>query len=203
MQIIEWTRSWLESLLPEQIPEVDDVRPKRCAQCMAPARRGRRVVLHGHGRRTRGVVMAPTLGDDESAQIVESWERRYRCTACGAVLVVLPKGVMPRYLYSVAAIVNAFFLVAERPIGEGLSDAEAYDHQGMLTDVTSRAFRDPSYRWRSLGRWARRAKDWWSGWTGPEICSLLSIFLQRSGAGGRAEAVRVAVDSHVRWGCAM
>lgn len=202
MKNIEWARFWLASLLPGQIPEVDDVRPMRCSQCKVPARRGMRVVLHGHGCRTRMVVVAPALGDDASAEVLECWQRRYKCTACGTILVVLPKGVMPRYLYSTAAIVMALFLVAERPVGEDLSQAEAYDRQGMLRDVTSRAFRDPSYRWRSLGRWARCAKQWWTGWAG-DISSLLFLLLQRAGDRGRAEAISVAVDSHVRWGCAM
>jgi hypothetical protein len=146
------------------------------------------------------VVVAPALDDGTPAEVLECWQRRYRCTACGAILVVLPRGVMARYLYSAAAIVMAFFLVAERPVGQGLSQAEAYDRQGMLRDVTPRAFRDPSYRWRSLDRWARRARQWWTGWAG-DISALLHLFLQR--AGDLAGAVRIALDSHVRWGCAM
>lgn len=201
MKSIEWIRSWLGSLHPDHLPEVDDVRPKRCSRCKTPARRGKRVVLHGHGCRTRMVVVAPALGDDAApAEVIECWQRRYRCTACEAILVVLPTGVMARYLYSAAAIVMAFFLVAERPVGQGLSQAEAYDRQGMLRDVTTRAFRDPSYRWRSLGRWTFCARQWWTGWAG-DICSLLHLLLQR--AGDLAGAVRFALDNHVRWGFAM
>ena len=171
MQNIEWICSWLGSLCPEEIPAVDDVQPKRCAKCQQPVRRGKRVVLHGHGVRTRMVVVAPVLllvaavGGDP-AQVLECWERRYRCTACGAILVVLPKGVMPRYLYSAAAIVAAFFLVAKQPVGQGLSQAEAYDRQGMLRGATSRAFSDPGYYWPSLKRWAARARCRWTGWSG-------------------------------------
>lgn len=201
MKCTEWIESWLASLAPDRLPEVDDVRPARCSRCKTPSRDGERVVLHGHGWRTREVVVAPALGDgDGPAEVIACWQRRYRCTACKAIVVVLPRGVMPRYLYSAAAIITAFFLVDDRPVGEGLSQAEAYDRQGMLRGVRARAFMDPSYRWRSLGRWARCAGQWWAGWTG-EVRSLLHLLLQRGGE--RAGAVRLALESHVRWGCPM
>ncbi len=44
---------------------------------------------------------------------------------CRAVLTVLPVGGLPRYLYSVPAILGAFLLVAPAPLGEGQTDAEA------------------------------------------------------------------------------
>ena len=114
MKTIEWTRSWPASLLVGQIPEVDDVRPKVCPRCKEPARRGTRVILHGHGCRIRMVVVAPALGDDAPTEVLECWQRRYRCTACKAILVVLPAGVMPRYLYSAAAIVKELVLRAQK-----------------------------------------------------------------------------------------
>lgn len=208
MQNIEWIRAWLGSLCPEEVPDIDDVRPKLCARCKEPARRGKRVVLHGHGVRIRMVVVAPVLvlvvaAGGDPAQVLECWERRYRCTSCGAILVVLPHGVMPRYLYSAAAIVAAYFLVASRPLGQGLSKAEAYDRQGMLRGATRRAFSDPGYQWRSLSRWAARARDWWTGWSGTGVSGLLLLLLERSGGRHWSEAVRIAVDAHVQWGCAM
>lgn len=208
MKNIEWIRFWLGSFCREQIPAVDDVRPKRCTKCGQPARRGKRVVLHGHGVRTRMVVVAPVLllfaaAGGDPAQVLECWERRYRCTDCGAILVVLPDGVMPRYLYSAAAIVAAFFLVARQPVGEGLSQAEAYDRQGMLRGATSREFGDPGYQWRSLGRWAAGARRWWTGWSGTSISGLLVLLRERSGGKEWSEMVRTAVKTHVRWGCAM
>ncbi len=192
-----WPDSWRLTALPD----VDDVRPRCCDACQQPARRGSRIVLHGHGSRVRCVVVLPSFTGGR-AQLGECWERRYLCTACGAVQVVLPDGVLPRYLYSAAAIVTALFLVARRPVGSGLSQAEAYDRQGMLADVRPLAMLEPTYRWRSLDRWAQRARDWWSGWTGP-VSSLLVLFLERSGGQGLEAAVRIAVDGHVRWGCPM
>lgn len=204
MNVSGRTQSWLESVAPEAIPDVDDVRPTRCPCCGTPSRRGRRVVLQGHGRRTRLVVVTAAVGDeDDGVQVVECWQRRYRCKACHGVSVILPKGVLPRFLYCVAAIVFGFFLVEDPPVGEGLSQAEAYDRQGMLRDVTSRAFRDPGYRWRSLQRWAARARQWWTDWTGETLSGLLLLFVERAGGQSRAAAVEVAVDSHVRWGLTM
>lgn len=158
-------------------------------------------MIHGHGIRTRFVVVPPAIEQGtESIEIVECWERRFRCTRCRAVMVVLPRGVLPRFLYSVAAIIIAFVLVTPEPVGEGASDAEAYARQGMFAALSPYA-EDP-YRWRSLGRWAALAEQWWSAWTG-SISSLLVLFLERAGAGGIPQAVRVAIDHHVRWGSPM
>lgn len=41
-------------------------------------------------------------------------------------------GVLPRFLYSVAAIVLALLFVADPPLGDGLSDAAAYARQGLF-----------------------------------------------------------------------
>src|SRR5690606_18656122 len=140
--------------------EVDDVRPARCDRCATPARSGGRITLQGHGIRQREVVVTPAI-DGARPVLEECWVRRYRCTACRAVATVLPHGVLPRFLYSALAIVTAFLLTAASPIGEGLSDAEAYDRQGMNP---SRRWTKPNiYRWRSLDRWATRISDWWPG----------------------------------------
>lgn len=157
--------------------------------------------MQGHGVRLRQVVVPP-LVEAGQPRVCECWERRYRCVACRVVLVVLPRGVMPRYLYSAAAIVTAFFLVAEPPIGEGLTDAAAYRRQGMYCRLSSDAEADPQYRWRSPGRWARLAEEWWPDGAGRGLGGLLVLFLERAG-GRRGEALRVAVDGHVRWGCPM
>ena len=127
----------------DQIPDVDDARPLRCPRprCLAPARNGSRIVLHGHGVRSRSVIVPPTMG--ERPNLTECWCRRYRCTACTAVISVLPIGVLPRYLYSVFAIVMAFLQVVEEPIGRGATDAIAYKRQGM----------NPTRSWRPRVDW--------------------------------------------------
>ena len=198
MHVILAGRLGPEAWLPEHIPEVDDVRPKRCRRCGVLGKRDGRVVLHGHGRGKRGVVVLPLT--DDGSELSECWKRRFLCTACGAVLVVLPRGVLPRYLYCVAAVAMGFFLVAEPPVGDGKSHEEARALQGMYkTKVWNAA--EP-YRWRSLDRWERAAASWWSDlWTG-DLRSLLAAFVERGG-GGREAALRAAVSTHGYWGEAM
>jgi hypothetical protein len=117
------------------------------------------------------------------------------------VVTVLPKGVLPRYLYSVAAMVMAFLLVAGGPVGEGLSEAEAYDRQGMNR---RRGWTKPwPYRWRSLGRWFGMAGTWWPGRAVAGLRELLLGFVVDAGSDARREVLASAVGTHVRWGCAM
>lgn len=186
---------------PSEILDVDDVRPAWCRVCRHPARDGTRIVLHGHGVRSRQVVVAPARGQ-QPAVVTECWTRRFRCTNCCAVLVVLPRGVMPRYLYSVPAIVLALWLTAESPVGGGLSDADAYARQGMYrTTGWTGAW---PYRWRSLDRWAAVAvQTWWPSASATAVSALLVTFAERSGTGDCEHMLEVAVAMHVRWGGAM
>lgn len=143
------------------------------------------------------MVVPPALEANRGViQLVECWQRRYRCTSCDAVTVVLPRGILPRFLYSVAAIVVALFLVAAPPVGEGRSQAQAYARQGMFARLATYA--EEPYRWRSIDRWLWHAKDWWSGWTGT-LSSLLLLFAERAPSPALADTVRVAITHHVRW----
>jgi len=200
MQLIDWVDVEPSLWHPEALPDVDDVRPLRCPGCGAPAKQGGRIVLHGHGRRERQVVVLPALGD--TCRVVgECWSRRYRCTLCGSVPTVLPRGVLPRFLYSALAIVVSFALVGQRPVGEGLSDAEAYDLQGMNP---SRRWTKPwPYRWRSLDRWQSRIASWWWGLGAEDLEGLLVGLSRRAGGSDLRQVLAVAVASHVRWGAAM
>lgn len=155
------------------------------------------MLLQGHGVRTRWVVVPPAMDPDCLAvRLIECWQRRYRCTACRSITVVLPCGVLPRFLYSVAAIVVAFCLVAAPPVGEGLSHAATYARQGMFAALATYA--EVPYRWRSIGRWAAHASGWWSGWTGT-ISSLLLLFTERAGSPSLVDVLRVAITHHIRW----
>lgn len=192
---------WRGSWLPSVAPAVGDARPPFCERCGTPSRLDGRIRVQGHGVRTREVVVTPAApGRDR--EVVECWERRYRCVLCHKVHVVLPVGVLPRFLYSIPAILTAWFLVADGPLGEGCSQAEAYDRQGLLRAVRPRAMMDPTYRWVSLARWAQLAEDWWSGWTG-RVSSWLTLLVERTGGQGLEDAVLAGVSSHVRWGRAM
>jgi hypothetical protein len=72
-------------------------------------------MLHGHGLRTRQVC--GPLEPDGTPVLVEIVTRRYQCQACGAVIVVVPRGVL-RYRYfsgSAIAWALALFGVERRP----------------------------------------------------------------------------------------
>ena len=198
--ISEWSRCEPAYWFPETIPEVDDARPVRCPSCRHPSKLAGRVILHGHGRRERAVVVLPAV-DQEVAGVGECWVRRYRCTECRAVPSVLPRGVMPRYLYSALAIVSAFFLVAQRPVGNGLKDIDAYDRQGMYR----RAGRGSTgaFRWRSIGRWVGLIAQWWPERAALHLEGLLVSFVERAHGSSRQAALGSAIASHVGWGGAM
>lgn len=66
--------------------------------------------LHGHGLRDRAVFGPPGADADPARAWVRC--RRYRCVggACGAVILVVPRGVAPRRHYSLVAIAMAMTL---------------------------------------------------------------------------------------------
>lgn len=156
-------------------------------------------MLHGHGVRHRSVVVPPATAD-QTAVVGECWSRRYRCTACGAITLVLPDGVMPRFLYSAAAIVLAWLLTAPRPDGHSLDDATAYDRQGLLKRL--RWHRRDDFRWRSLDRWSRQIGAWWPHRAARTAAALVTELVAEVGGDERAVLGR-ALGSHVRWVPAM
>lgn len=92
-------------------PSPEAARPGRCPRCGAASRpTGGGLGLHGHGVRDRA-VFGPA---DADAGPIHGWVscRRYRCVVgtCGAVLLVVPRGVAPRRHYSLAAIAMAMTL---------------------------------------------------------------------------------------------
>lgn len=178
-------------------PKAEDARPPACRRCGALAKVGDRIVLHGHGHPCREVVVAPWLGGPR-AEPVECWTRRYLCTECGGTMTVTPQGILARYLYSVSAIVSALFMVEAGPIGDGQSHPVAYERQGMHSAPWS--LEPERWRWRSLGRWAKRAAEWWPSHASGDVGALLLSLLERSGAGGREGALEVAVRTHAQWG---
>jgi hypothetical protein len=143
---------------------------------------------------------APTL-----AQV---WVRRFLCRGCDQTCSVSPPGCLPRHLYTLAAIVTAWFLAADRPVGDGLDDAAVYALVGVdrRADGQERG-RSGLRRWRSLRRWLGCASAWWptrpatgSTWR-QQAASLLVGFVP--GDGGREGATRRAVSAHVAGGTAM
>jgi hypothetical protein len=97
-------KAWLE-----QTPSVEAVRPTHCAGCAAPGRPlSGCLILHGQGlqrRQLRGV-----LDEDGDAGVFELSVRKYECQACGAVMTVVPRGVLPGRLYTGPSIALALWL---------------------------------------------------------------------------------------------
>jgi len=135
------------------MPSVEAARPSRCPGCGAASRPPGEVLrLHGHGLRERIRLGPEALGD--GSVIGSVTVRRYRCTRCSAVLVVVPRGVLPRLRYGAVAIALALALWSV----EGLPAAEVRSRVSPFRVVGHDARRG----WRSLRRWARA-----SLWTGP------------------------------------
>jgi hypothetical protein len=84
-------------------PTVDEVRPSHCPACgAASCPVGGPLGLHGHGRRERQVRGPQAPG--ERAVLQDIRVQRYRCVRCTAVIVVVPREMCARRLYSLAAI---------------------------------------------------------------------------------------------------
>ncbi len=129
-----------------RLPSAGEVRPASCPSCGAVSRLADgSVVLHGHGLRTRDQWGPPDAA--APPEVGEVVCRRYHCLACGAVLLVVPRGILRRRLYSAGAIALALALWG----AEGLAPGEVrrrvspWRIRGANADVG----------WESLRRWAR------------------------------------------------
>jgi len=97
--------------------------------------------LHGHGLRDRQVLGPLEVGAASTMSIVAC--RRYLCTACDAVVMVVPRGIEPGRHYGRAAICLALALwaLAGQPTTVVRTQVCAWPGR----ETTS---------WRTLGRWA-------------------------------------------------
>lgn len=136
-------KAWLA-----ETPSVDAVRPARCVGCGRASRPfGARIVLHGQGfvdRQVRG-----PLGVEDPPGTVVVAARKFECQACGAVMTVVPAGVLPGRHYSGSAIALALFLW----LGEGLADRVVRERVGAWPLVGRGGRRG----WTQLYRWTREA----------------------------------------------
>jgi hypothetical protein len=133
----------------ERPPTVDEVRPARCPACEAPSRPvGGLLGLHGHGLRERHQWGPAVLG--AAAAVVAILARRYQCQPCGAVVLVVPRGILRRRLYSAGAVALALALwsVAE------LAPAEVRRRVSPFTILGATA----AAGWASLRRWSRAVR---------------------------------------------
>lgn len=127
----------------ERPPDVDEVRPSRCPVCDGASRpAGAGLGVIGHGLRERQ-FLGPLEADGPAQQVVLR-VRRYVCR-CGALLTVVPSGVVSGRRYTVPAIVLALALwgVAGLPAREVRGRTSPWRHVG----------REAAGRWRQLGRW--------------------------------------------------
>ncbi|MDQ8155253.1 MAG: hypothetical protein P3B98_11390 [Gemmatimonadota bacterium] len=198
MHPIVWNAERHVPIAWDVLPDVDDARPKACPSCRRPAKRGHKVDLHGHGPRSREVVVAPAI-TRARCHVVACWSRRYRCTRCGKTCTVLPIGVIPRHLYSVFAIVVAFVLTATGPLGDDLTDALAYKRQGLYPRRAVKPGVD--WRWVSIDRWRGSIAVWWP--FAVDIPDLLAHLHRRAGTDDLQGRLEAAAASHVRQGTPM
>lgn len=132
------------------MPAVDVARPARCTACgAASAPPGQGLRLHGHGIRERMRLGPEELGGRSVSTTIDV--RRYRCTRCRAVLVVAPRGVLPRLRYGAVAVALALsrWSIDGVPASRVRAEVSPDRHLGH----------DARRGWRSLRRWAR-APPW-------------------------------------------
>jgi hypothetical protein len=134
-------KQWLQRL-----PTVAEVRPGRCPCCGAPSCPvGGTIQLHGHGTRERQV--AGPCAPDAPPETVTVLGRRYRCVPCGGVIIVVPREIRGRRVYSMAAIALALALW-------GLVQATAAAVRAKVCPAKRVGFAAAS-GWATLQRWAR------------------------------------------------
>jgi hypothetical protein len=129
-------------------PSCSAVRPASCPGCGAASREpGRSLTVVGHGLRSRNVE-----GPDEpdsapgSATVLA---RRYRCLACKAVLIVVPRGVTRALRYTLDAVAYALALWGHARTTTGRA-------RRAVSAAKARGFSSPE-QWSSVRRWAAGA----------------------------------------------
>lgn len=139
------------------MPSVAAARPARCTVCgAASAPPGQALRLHGHGVRERMRLGPEELGGRSVCATIAV--RRYRCTRCDAVLVVVPRGVLPRLRYGAVAIALALARWSVEGVAAARVRAEVSPDRHLGHDARR--------GWRSLRRWAR-SPPWPVTATGP------------------------------------
>lgn len=149
LHLIEFPRD-VKHWLAEGPPPVEAARPARCTVCLGASRDERRgLTLYGHGLRSRvrWGPRAPALLPDRTSVPT----RRFQCQLCGAVIVVVPRGMLPRKRYSGPAIGFALALWALAGRGE----PEVFDR----VSVYPLSAYVVAHGWRSLRRWTSDAVD--------------------------------------------
>jgi len=133
------------------VPSADALRPDHCVACGVAARDGGgKLAIHGHGLRCR-IVLGPA-GAGDLPEVGEIAARRFRCLLCGAIMLVVPAGLLRRCLYLATAIALA--------LGRW---AEGLPAPAVRREVSPQQTPGPTAAagWASLRRWARTAPRLW------------------------------------------
>jgi len=131
------------------LPNVSAARPSCCPACNTPATIDGRVILHGHGLRTR--ALRGPLEPGGAPSEIEVLVRRYQCQRCKAVTTVGPRGLTSRR-YLAMAIVLALWLWSAC----AWLDASV---RGRVCPVPASAYAARPERWTTLRRWAKVFAD--------------------------------------------
>lgn len=132
------------------LPGVNEGRPPRCPGCGVASRvPGARLGLQGHGVRRRQ-VRGPAEPDGPP-QISTVVLRRYRCMSCNAVVMVGPRGLLRRYLYSAPAIgwALALYGLARRTAAQVRQRVSPWSVVGDAA----------AGRWATLRRWIKAVAE--------------------------------------------
>lgn len=134
---VEWARA---------LPSAEAVRPARCPSCRRASRPpGKALGLHGHGVRTRDEWGPPS--PSAPPELGELQVRRYRCVRCYAICTVVPRGLLPRHMYTAGAIALALSLWS---MGLAAGAVRAL--------ISPWPVRGHARGWRSLHRWTDRPR---------------------------------------------
>ena len=104
--------------------------------------------LHGHGLRERHQWGPVEVGG--TPRLLGILARRYECQSCGAIVMVVPRGVIYRRLYSAGAIALALALWGVT----GLAPAEVRRRVSPLAFAGATA----AAGWANLRRWSRAVR---------------------------------------------
>lgn len=127
-----------------RMPSVEEARPACCPRCQRASRPvGERLGLIGHGMRERQVRGPREPGGAPTTLALDV--RRYRCVGCGAVITVLPRGLVPRRHFSRAAIGQA--LLRYGVMGESRREVRQHTSPWRIVGDAAQA------GWAALGRW--------------------------------------------------
>lgn len=134
------------------MPTVSEARPRRCTDCGVASRpTGGPLAVHGHGVRARQVRGPPMIHAEATLVVIEA--RRYECQECLAVMMVVPREILPRMLFTASAIALALALYGL----EGRSARAIRAEVSPLREVGT-----PEAGWKTLHRWIARAPELWT-----------------------------------------